>query len=90
MNTDVLFLFILGVFLLLLCCLSNWLYVCMIAIVEVMWALVICMYTKLALDFFEVTLYFWGFSWLFVATVESIAGIFTFIAYSQLTGQAYL
>lgn len=89
MSTDVALLLLAGFFFMLLCSLQRWLYVCLVSLVEVVWAIIICTYARLSLEFFDVALYFWAFGWLFVATVESIAGIFSFVVYSQLTGQIY-
>lgn len=84
------FLFIASSFLVIMCCLNRWLYVCLIGLVEVVWVLLIGIYAQMSLEFYELSLYFWAMSWLFVATVESIAGIFTFVTYSQLSGQVYV
>lgn len=89
MSTDLVLLFLVSTTLMLLCCLNRWLYVCLIALIEVVWVLLVGIYARISLEFVELSLYFWSLSWLFVATVESIAGIFTFVAYSQLSGQIY-
>ncbi len=58
MSTDLVLLFFVSLFFLLLCCLNRWLYVCLISLVETVWAVLICIYARLSLEFFEISLYF--------------------------------